>query len=93
MQFFQYLLRVHEADETHLPISAKRQHSKESETSDEDSETTPKPEKVEQNLKDPKCQVDFSRRSWLYYLFIMTWQQRDKIGLFEKPGRQILSQR
>ncbi len=55
----QYHLRVHEADDTHLPMKAVRQDSKESESlsSDEEESEQPKPEKVEHNLKDPKCQV------------------------------------
>ena len=53
-----YLLRVHEADDTHLPLEHVRQESHDSEivTSD-DEDDHPAPEKVEQNLKDPKCQV------------------------------------
>lgn len=53
-------MRVLEADDTHLPMKAVRQDSKESESlsSDEEESEQPKPEKVEHNLKDPKCQVD-----------------------------------
>jgi hypothetical protein len=41
-------------------MKAVRQDSKESESlsSDEEESEQPKPEKVEHNLKDPKCQVD-----------------------------------
>ena len=59
-----YLLRVHEADDTHLPLEHVRQESHDSEivTSDDEDEH-PAPEKVEQNLKDPKCQVSFVKNN------------------------------
>ena len=55
-----------EADDTHLPIATDRQNSKDfGESSDEESV---KPESVEHNLKDPKCQVGLHNSSSSFFL-------------------------